>query len=132
MTNILYMSWVSSSANTFNFVDTKTKHGDPATASPTTLRTGGPSTVEAKQSTNVTPGAEGTYLWQSVDLKEQVTCDYHFPAGSPPQTITMTLTPSGGVEVSRDGTNYTSSKLPMSFTANSKAFTANCFIRDKS
>ena len=133
MTNILYMAWRNSSTDTpFNFADLKTKHGNPATASPSSLAAGGSSTVEAEQSTNITPGAQGSYSWESVDLKESVKCDYHFPAGSPPQTVTITLNPSGGAQVSRDGTNWTSSNLPLSWTANTKEFTVQLYIKDKS
>lgn len=128
MSNTLNMAWNNSSTDSFNFVVTKVKHGDTPTAPP--LSSNGAATVVAKQSTNITPGPEGTYLWQSQDLQEQVTCDYHFPAGSSGQLIQITLSPSKGLQVSFDGTNWTSDKLPKSWTSTSTTFTASCYIRD--
>lgn len=128
--NTLTMAWKDFSTNAFNFVVDKVKHGDPPSA-PFLPSSGGVATVVAKQSTNITPGPEGTYLWQAEDLKEKVTVDYHFPAGQPPQLIMIKLTPSSKeLQVSFNANDWTSDPLPMSAESTSTSFIQSCYIRD--
>ena len=128
--NVLNMQWTSSSGDTFTFEAGKVKHGDTPTASSSSLSSGGSDVVTAKQSTNVTPGPEGTYEWESPDAK--VTCEYHFPAGQPPQQIQIWLTPQGKVEVSFDGSNWYSDKAYKSWNSTSTTQSVTCYVRGTS
>ncbi|MDC0714497.1 hypothetical protein POL68_38965 [Stigmatella sp. ncwal1] len=132
MTNKLTMYWMSQSSQTFSYAVNKVKHGDTPTFSPAQLSAAKPVTVTAEQSSNVTPGPEGTYTWNSVDLSVNVACDYTFPAGSSGQLIQVTLKPSKGLQISFDGTNWTSNNLENSWTSTSTMFKVNCFVRDQS
>jgi hypothetical protein len=131
MTNILYMNWTNECASDVKFVVIKVKHGDTPTAPSSLGGNGGSGTVIAKQSTNLGPGPEGTYQWQSVEDPDQnVTCDYHYPAGGPGQLIQITLNPTNKLEVSFDGAHWASGKLPMSAPSVEDNFYQPCFVRD--
>lgn len=128
MTNVLNMQWTISSSYTFTFAVKEVKHGDTPAASPSSLSNGS-ATVTAKQSTNITPGPEGTYWWEFSDSK--VICDYHFPAGQPPQLIHVYLTPGDNrVQVSFDGSTWYSDKVLLSPTSHSTTEFVTCYIRD--
>lgn len=130
MTNVLNMAWTNECASTVKFVVIKVKHGDTPTAPPS-MGSNGYGTVIAQQSTNVTPGPEGTYEWQSFDDPDQhVTCDYHYPAGPPGQLINITLNPTNKLEVSFDGVHWASGTLPMSATSIEDKFSQPCYVRD--
>lgn len=131
MSNTLNMKWASSSSLTFSYAVNKVKHGDTPTFNPSTLSNGTVVTVSAKQSNNLSPGPEGKYTWNSTDLTQNVVCDYHFPAGSSDQLIQITLSPSNKLQISFDGTNWTSNKLEQSWTSTSTTFTTTLYLRDK-
>lgn len=131
MSNTLTMVWNSTSSESFTPTVNKVKHGDIPTFSSSTLSSSTSSTTSAKQSNDLSPGPEGSYTWNTVDLTENVQCDYHFPAGSSGQLITITLSPSGNLQISFDNTNWTSSKLMNSWTSTDTTFSANLYVRDK-
>jgi hypothetical protein len=85
--------------------------------------------VTAIQSTNVTPGPEGTYIWEAPD-GTKVTCEYHFPAGQPPQLVQVWLTPQGKLQVSFDGETWSSDKYYISWNSSSTTETRACYIQD--
>jgi hypothetical protein len=132
MSNVLTMSWSSQSSKIFTYAINKVKHGNPPMFSPSQLSSASPVTVKAEQSNNASPGPEGTYTWNSTDLSQSVECDYHFPAGNSDQLIQITLAPSKGLQISFDGTNWTSSKLEQSWTSTNTTFTAKLYVRDDS
>lgn len=144
MTNVLTMNWTNESAEAFSFYVEKVQHGNAPTPSPASMpaasgTTYGSDAVTAEQSSNLTPGPEGEYEWQAIvstDLTLSVVCSYHFPAGSSGELVQVTLKPEssstkdGSLEVSFDGSTWSSNEIDTSWTSTGTQESVACYVRD--
>lgn len=130
MTNKLTLAFQNMGGTNFNATDVTVEHGDDPAFSPSNqLSAGSKSTMTAEQSNNASPGAEGKFIWSGPQETPNVEVSYHFPAGGVPQTITVTLAPEGSVQVSFDGTNFSSDEIESTTQSSSNTATVFCYLK---